>query len=121
MRPALAIGLLLTLAAMAVAGRRVFMLFRLFRAGQPRPEGRFPDPREVVAAEATEVLGQRKLLKWTIPGLAHFFAFWGFLVLGLTILEAYGALFNPNFSIPIIDQWSWVAFAEDFFAVMVLV
>ena len=120
-RPALAIGLLLTLAAFAVAGRRVFMLFRLFRSGQPRPRGHFPDPRKAVEAEAVEVLGQRKLLKWTIPGLAHAFAFWGFLVLGLTILEAYGALIDPEFSIPIIDQWSWVAFVEDFFGVMVLV
>ena len=120
MRPALAVGLLLTLLAFAIAGRRVFMLFRLFRAGQPRPKGTFPDPRAVAQAEAVEVLGQRKLLKWTIPGLAHAFAFWGFLVLGLTILEAYGALFDPNFSIPVIDQWSWVAFVEDFFGVMVL-
>jgi Fe-S oxidoreductase len=120
-RPALALGLILTVLAVAVAGRRVFMLLRLFRSGQPRPKGRFPDPREVAQAEAVEVLGQRKLLKWTIPGLAHFFAFWGFIVLGLTILEAYGALFNPEFSIPIIDQWSWVAFVEDFFGVMVLV
>ena len=68
MRPALVIGLLLTLLAFAVAGRRIFMLLRLFRSGQPRPKGRFPDPRQVVEAEAVEVLGQRKLLKWTVPG-----------------------------------------------------
>ena len=43
------------------------------------------------------MLGQRKLLKWTVPGIAHFFTFWGFIVLGLTILEAYGALFDPDF------------------------
>ena len=54
-------------------------------------------------------------------GTAHFFAFWGFIVLGLTILEAYGALVDSDFSIPIIDQWSFVAFAKDFFGVMVLV
>ncbi|MFL6070711.1 MAG: heterodisulfide reductase-related iron-sulfur binding cluster [Actinomycetes bacterium] len=120
MRPALAVGLLITLAALAVAGRRVFMLFRLMRVGQPRPSGSFPDPRNLVEAETKEVLGQRKLLNWTVPGIAHAFTFWGFIILGLTILEAYGALFNPEFSIPIIDQWAWVAGVEDLFAVAVL-
>ena len=120
MRPALAIGLLITVVALAVAGRRVFMLFQLIRVGQPRPSGSLPDPRTLVETEAVEVLGQRKLLKWTVPGVAHAFTFWGFLVLGLTILEAYGALIDPQFSIPVLDQWAWVAFVEDLFAVAVL-
>ncbi len=66
------------------------------------------------------MIGQRKLLKWTIPGLAHAFTFWGFLVLGLTIVEAYGALFTPDFSFPLIGHWAVVGFLEDFFAVAVL-
>ena len=80
-----------------------------------------PTRGSLVEAETVEVLGQRKLLKWTVPGIAHFFAFWGFIVLGLTILEAYCALIDPELSIPVIDQWAWVAFVEDFFAVVVLV
>jgi len=67
------------------------------------------------------VAGQRKLLQWTIPGLAHFFTMWGFTILLLTIVEAYGALFQKNFHFPLIGQWDWVGFVEDFFAVMVLV
>jgi Fe-S oxidoreductase len=120
-RPALAVGLVLTLAVAVVVARRVFVIYRLIRVGQPRPKGSLPDPRQLVEAEATEVLGQRKLLKWTVPGLAHFFTFWAFIILGLTILEAYGALIDPQFSIPVLDQWSFVPFVEDFFAVMVLV
>ncbi len=121
MRPALAIGLLMTLVTALVVARRGFTIGRLIGVGQPRPKGSLPDPRELVQAETVEVLGQRKLLKWTVPGFAHFFAFWGFIVLGLTILESYGALVDPEFSIPVLDQWSLVAFIEDFFAVMVLV
>jgi Fe-S oxidoreductase len=120
-RPALAVGLILTVVALGIVGRRVRMLWQLFRTGQPRPSQPPLDPRTAIEAEAVEVLGQRKLLKWTVPGLAHFFTFWGFLVLGLTIVEAYGALFNPEFSIPVIDQWAWVAGVEDFFGVAVLV
>ena len=54
----------------------------------------------MLQTEVTEVIGQRQLLKWTVPGLAHVFTFWGFLVLGLTIVEAYGALVDRDFCIP---------------------
>ena len=40
-------------------------------------------------AQLSEVIGQRKLLKWSIPGAAHAATFWGFIVLLLTIIEAY--------------------------------
>ena len=72
-------------------------------------------------AEVTEVAGQRKLLKWTVPGTAHFFTMWGFTILLLTIIEAYGDLFTKYFHIPLIGTWSWVGFLEDFFIVAVLV
>ena len=40
-------------------------------------------------AQLSEVIGQRKLLKWSIPGAVHAATFWGFIVLLLTIIEAY--------------------------------
>ena len=68
------------------------------------------------------MLGQRKLLKWSGPGLAHFFTFWGFIILGLTIVEAYGALvISQDFAFPIFGHARWLGFLEDFFAVAVLV
>jgi Fe-S oxidoreductase len=114
------VGLLLTVAAFLVAGRRLRELYRLGRTGQDVAD-RPADPRRAAEAEAAEVLGQRKLLKWSVPGLAHFFTFWGFLVLSLTILEAYGALFDRDFHIPLIGTWPVLGFVEDFFAVAVLV
>ncbi len=114
------LGLLITAVAAAIAGRRLVELYRIARTGQP-VGGRVTDPRASVEAEAVEVLGQRKLLLWSVPGIAHFFTFWGFLVLGLTIIEAYGALFQRDFHIPIIGRWPVLGFLEDFFAVAVLV
>ena len=114
------VGVLLTVVILALAGKRGWFLFSIARSGKPAV-GRTKDAPKRVEAEAIEVLGQKKLLKWTIPGLAHVFAFWGFLVLGLTILEAYGALFIADFAVPVIGTWPIVGFLEDLFGVLVLV
>ena len=73
-----------------------------------------------MATETTEVIGQRKLLKWTVPGVAHALTFWGFTVLLLTIIESYGDLFSRTFAIPGIGHWAVIGFIEDLFAVAVL-
>jgi hypothetical protein len=114
------LGLGISLVCFAIAGRRFYWLSTLIRSGQPakRPFQGFSKAAE---AEVVEVAGQKKLLKWTVPGLAHFFTMWGFTVLLLTIIEAYGALFQRDFHIPLIGRWSIVGFVEDFFAVAVLV
>ena len=64
--------------------------------------------------------GQRKLLQWTIPGLMHFFIFWGFLILGTTIVEAFGAVYQEGFHIPLIGQWGPLGALQDFFVAAVL-
>ncbi|MGI8867624.1 MAG: heterodisulfide reductase-related iron-sulfur binding cluster [Mycobacteriales bacterium] len=113
------VGLVLTAAAAAIAGRRVWWLYRLLRTGQP-DHGRTGGMAVRLRTHAVEVFGQRRLLKWSVPGAAHAMTFWGFIVLLLTIVEAYGALFDRDFAIPGIGHWRWVGFLEDFFAVAVL-
>jgi Fe-S oxidoreductase len=115
----LVIGLGATAIAFAIAGRRVWWLYRLIKSGQPTP-GRLTGAAQRLLTEVREVIGQQRLLRWSVPGLAHAFTFWGFLVLGLTIVEAYGALFDKDFHIPLIGRWGLVGFLEDFFAVAVL-
>jgi hypothetical protein len=114
------VGTALALVLIAFAAKRGWFLFSLARTGR-QSVGRFTDPTIRVEAEATEVLGQRKLLKWIVPGIAHVFAFWGFIVLGLTIIEAFGALYVADFAVPFIGTWAIVGFAEDLFAILVLV
>jgi Fe-S oxidoreductase len=115
------LGIGVTLVGFAVAGRRFHWLSKLIRSGKPAPERTRGSILPKAEAEVTEVAGQKKLLQWTIPGLAHFFTMWGFTILLLTIIEAYGSLFQRSFHIPGIGQWEWIGFVEDFFAVMVLV
>ena len=114
------LGLGITVVCFAIAGRRFFWLSKLIRSGAPakRPYQGF---RKAAEAEVTEVAGQKKLLQWTIPGIAHFFTMWGFTVLLLTIIEAYGALFSETFAIPVIGHWSFIGFIEDFFSAAVLI
>jgi Fe-S oxidoreductase len=114
------IGLLITVVGFAVAGRRLLWVVKLIRSGQPA-SGRFDDVGTRVKVELAEVPGQKKLLKWSIPGLAHFFTMWGFTVLILTLIELYGSLFSDSFAIPIVGRWGFLGFIEDFFAVAVLV
>jgi Fe-S oxidoreductase len=116
----IAFGMAITVVALAIAGRRFYWLSRLVRAGQPAPDRTRGNIFRRAEAELTEVAGQRKLLKWTVPGTAHFFTMWGFTILLLTIIEAYGDLFQKNFHIPGIGRWAWIGFLEDFFAVAVL-
>jgi Fe-S oxidoreductase len=101
----------------------LWWLKRLAFSGQPAPErleyARTHVPGDL-RAQLTEVIGQRKLLKWSIPGAAHAATFWGFIVLLLTIIEAYGALFRRTFAIPGIGTWAVIGFIEDLFAVGVL-
>jgi Fe-S oxidoreductase len=117
------IGLGLTVIAFAVAGRRLWWLKRLAFTGQPAPE-RVEYAKDHLGTDLktqlTEVIGQRKLLKWSVPGAAHAATFWGFIVLLLTIIEAYGALFSRTFAIPGIGHWAAIGFIEDLFATGVL-
>jgi len=118
------IGLALTVIAFAIAGRRLWWLYRLATSGQPAPEriaALREHPGRGAETEATEVLGQRKLLQWTVPGIAHFLTFWGFTILLLTIIESFGDLFSKTFALPWIGHWAFIGFIEDLFAVAVLV
>ncbi|MFI0420138.1 (Fe-S)-binding protein [Spongiactinospora sp. 9N601] len=123
------IGLVMTAVAVALAARRALWLYRLAMAGQPAPE-RVAYARDNAGAELkaqlVEVFGQRKLLKWTASGTAHFFVMWAFFILLTVYIEAYGALIQggitgtPDFHIPLIGTWAVLGFLQDFIAAAAL-
>jgi Fe-S oxidoreductase len=116
----LVIGLTVTVLVLAVAARRAWWLYRLISSGQPAHD-RTDQVPERLKTQLVEVFGQRKLLKWSVPGLAHFFTFWAFVILGSVYLEAYGALFDEKFAIPFIGHWAALGFLQDFIALAVLI
>jgi Fe-S oxidoreductase len=115
----LILGLALTVAVGVVAARRAWWLFTLIRSGQPDAK-RADGLGGRVRAQFVEVFGQRKLLRWSVPGLAHLFTMWGFIILLTVYIEAYGALFVDDFAIPFIGHSPILGFLQDFIAVMVL-
>jgi len=116
------IGPAFLLLALAVAGGvfslRSHQLYRFVRLGQPVHRSR--DLPKRLEQEATVVLGQRKLLQRTGPGLMHAFIFWGFLVLLTTILEAFGEVSQRRFAIPLIGHSGGLGLVQDVFAVLVI-
>ena len=118
----LVIGLLATVVVLGFAAKRILWLTKLISSGQKLGDerGRKDDLVRRFLNQNKEVFAQSKLLKWSIPGIAHFFTMWGFFVLASVYLEAYGVLFDPKFAIPFVGHWAILGFLQDFFALAVL-
>ena len=116
----LVVGLGIMAISLAISGKRALFLFKLISSGQPAP-GRLKGVNKRIGLQFVEVFGQRRLLKWSVPGVAHLVTFWAFIILTLTIIEAVGALFDPRFAIPIIGRWAVVGFVEDLIGTLLLV
>jgi Fe-S oxidoreductase len=114
---AMTFAILVALGAFAYRARELAGYLQLGKDEdrKPRDWGRkFKDQLVVV-------FGQRKLLQWTIPGVMHFFIFWGFVILFTTIIEAFGAVYQEGFHIPLIGKWGPLGALQDLFVVAVLV
>jgi Fe-S oxidoreductase len=122
----LILGLLLNAIALPIAGRRVWFLYRLITSGQPAPDrikGVTGKLGAAVKRQVVEVFGQKKLLKWSVPGAAHFFVFWAFVILATVYFEAYAALLSrdPQWNWFVFGNWGVLGFVQDFIAVMATV
>ena len=102
--------------------KRVLFLTKLIRSGAKTSveNNRKDDLGKRITIQFEEVFGQTRLLKWSIPGMAHFFTMWGFFILASVYLEAFGQVVDHNFHIPIVGRWDALGFLQDFFAVAVL-
>ena len=132
----LILGLLMNLIALPLAAARVLFLYRVIKTGQPAPtasKGVTKRMGTAIKRQVVEVFGQKKMLKWSVPGAAHFFVIWAFLILATVYLEAYGSLLKLLFdggslrrvsigwAIPLVGTWPILGFLQDFIAVMALV
>lgn len=112
------------LAAGSIFGWRVYQLLWVnLRRGQS--SGPFGSWWNRVKAVAVYVAAQLRLFRLFVPGTAHFFIFWGFVILSLTIFQAIVeglvAFHDPHYVLPVIGEWGLLALLQDLFAVFVMV
>jgi len=90
----------------AWAVRRANFLFRLTMAAAPNPERNIRTAFKANLRHAlVNIFGNKKLLKWSLSGIAHFWVMWAFFVLQTTLLEAAGELFvGPSFQLPFLNS-----------------
>ncbi|HVL88714.1 MAG TPA: (Fe-S)-binding protein [Actinomycetota bacterium] len=106
--------------ASGLAMRRISFLTRLLMAGKPDPE-RFKGVGSKLKAELVKVLGQKKLFQRLLPGTAHAFTFWGFLVVQITLVESIGEVFDREFAIPGPGRWEALGFIQDIFMLAIMI
>ncbi|GHO83034.1 4Fe-4S dicluster domain-containing protein [Dictyobacter formicarum] len=107
---------ILFVAALVLFGIRVGKLVTLLQ--KARPEDRTDHINDRVGAFFKVVLGQSGVLRDPIPGIAHFFTFWGFIVIQFGLLNLILGAFNG--SIPFLGENRVFAIVLDVFVVLVL-
>ncbi|MBS9532571.1 (Fe-S)-binding protein [Mycobacterium sp. M1] len=117
----LVVGLSGTAIVGLFAAKRILWLYRLIMTGQKTGGERTTEVLTRAWTNMREVAAQSKLLKWSIPGVAHFFTMWAFFVLLTVYIEAYGLLFKEDFALPIIGHWNALGFLQDFFITAVTI
>ncbi len=125
MTTVLVLGLLLNAIVLPIAGKRVVFLYKLIMSGQPAPDrvvGVTSRIGSAIKTQVVEVFGQKKLLKWSIPGAAHFFVFWAFLILATVYFEAYAVLLSRDagWNWLVFNNWPVLGFAQDLISVLCL-
>jgi Fe-S oxidoreductase len=114
---AMTLAIFVALGAFAYRARELAGYLQLGKDEDRKPR----DWGRKIKDQLVVVFGQRKLLQWTIPGVMHFFIFWGFVILFTTIIEAFGAIYQEGFHIPLIGRWGPLGAFQDLFVVAVLV
>ena len=80
------------------------------------PAHRSDSPRQRWRNMLVETLGHTRMLQRPLVGAAHWFVFVAFGALFLTLITAYGQLFDARFVLPVIGHWRAYAWAAELIA-----
>jgi len=99
------------------------LLWVNLRRGQPSAS--FGQWGERIKGLIVFVGAQFRLFRFLVPGTAHFFIFWGFLFLSLTIMQAIAeglmAFRDPAYALPIVGSFGPLALIQDILALCVMI
>ena len=118
----LAIVVSLAIAAVGIAlfVQAIRSMVATIRIGQPAA-GRTDPPAARSMNMLKETLGHTRMLQWTAMGVGHWFVFIGFGLLFLTLVTAFGQLFDAHFALPLIGHFFLFEWVSEFFTVAMLV
>ncbi|MFF8448604.1 (Fe-S)-binding protein, partial [Streptomyces leeuwenhoekii] len=104
---AITVSLVLAVVGAALFARALVRIYRFVRLGQDVPAGsRTDDPRQRSLTVVREFLGHTRLNRWGVVGVAHWFVAVGFFALVLTLVNAFGQLFQADWYLPLIGDWA---------------
>ncbi len=106
---------ILFLGALLLFGLRVSQLITLL--AKARPEDRTDHIDDRIGEFFQSVLGQKGVLRDPIPGIAHFFTFWGFIVIQFGLLNLILGAFNG--SLPLVGDNRVFAIVLDTLVILV--
>ncbi|WP_405968590.1 (Fe-S)-binding protein [Streptomyces sp. NBC_00015] len=104
---AIIVSLVLIVVGAALFGRAVLAIYRFIRLGQPvAAQTRTDRPLARTLTVVREFAGHSRMNRWGVIGVAHWFVAVGFYTLLLTIVNATGQLFEPDWLLPVIGDWT---------------
>jgi Fe-S oxidoreductase len=116
---AIIVSLVLTVVGVALLARAIGQFVRYFKLGQPVPAGtRTDNPYARSVTLVREFLGHTRMNRWGIVGFAHWFVAVGFLTLPPTLAQAFGQLFQADWTLPVIGDFLPFEMYTEFIGVM---
>ncbi|WP_149181098.1 (Fe-S)-binding protein [Streptomyces sp. TRM49041] len=119
---AIIVSLTLTVVGVALFARAIANIYRFVKLGQPVPAGsRTDDWKARTVTVVREFLGHTRMNRWGIVGFAHWFVAVGFLTLPPTLAQAYGQLFQADWTLPVIGGFLPFEMYIEFIGLMTVV
>ncbi|MDN5779800.1 MAG: (Fe-S)-binding protein, partial [Humibacillus sp.] len=103
-----------TAVAIALLVKTVVGMVATFRLGQP--DNRGDDKGARTRTLVREFLGHTRMSRIPVVAVAHWFTMVSFGVLFFTLLNAFGQLFKPDFTLPLIGHFPPFEWVTEFFA-----
>ncbi len=101
---AIVVSLVIAVVAVALFAKAVGQIVAVVGTGQP-VVGRSNRKAARWGVMLKETLGHTRMLQWSHIGIAHWFVFVGFGFLFLTLVTAFGQLFDAEFALPLVGHW----------------
>ncbi len=117
---AIVVSLVIAAVGIALFVQAIRSMIATIRIGQPAV-GRSDDRGARWATMLKETLGHTRMLQWTWVGVGHWFVFVGFGLLFLTLVTAFGQLFDAHFALPLIGHFPPFEWLTEFFTLAMLV